>query len=108
MDIKDERSKKMKHSKEEFVEIVKKVRDVLKTDECATCSCPNTRCEWHGDCYNCIRIYRHFGHNVPSCLQPVIGKKIANIMDAVQNEIQEIPKRPDELYDYLYSFAPIE
>jgi len=29
-------------------------------------------------------------------------------MDAAQNEIQESPKRPDELYDYLYSVAPIE
>jgi hypothetical protein len=30
------------------------------------------------------------------------------IKEAVENEIQEIPKRPDELYDYLYSVAPIE
>lgn len=96
----------MEQTKEEFVEIVKKVRDVLKTDKCATCPCPNIRCEWHGDCYNCIRIYRHFSHNVPSCLQPVISTKIANIMEAAQNEIQEIPKRSDELYDYLYSVAP--
>jgi hypothetical protein len=29
-------------------------------------------------------------------------------MAAAQNEIQEIPKRPDELYDYLYSVAPKE
>jgi len=98
----------MEESKEEFVEIVKKVRDVLKTDECATCPCPNTRCEWHGDCYNCIRIYRHFGHNVPSCLQPVIAQKIARIKEAAENEIQDIPKRSDELYDHLYSVAPIE
>jgi len=98
----------MTQTKEDFVEIVKKVRDVLKTDECATCSCPNIRCEWHGDCYNCIRIYRHFRHNVPNCLQPVIAQKISRIKEAVENEIQEIPKRPDEIYDYLYSVAPIE
>lgn len=98
----------MEELKEEFVEIVKKIRDVLKTDEYAACPCLNTRCEWHGDCYNCIRIYRHFGHNVPSCLQPVIAQKIARIKEAAENEIQEIPKRSDELYDYLYSVAPIE
>ena len=98
----------MEQSKEEFVEIVKKLRNVLKTDECITCSCPNTRCELHGDCYNCIRIYRHLGHNVPNCLKPVINKKMEKIKEAVENEIQEIPKRPDELYDYLYSVAPIE
>lgn len=98
----------MEQSKDEFVEIVKKIRNVLKTDENVTCSCPNTRCEWHGDCYSCIRIYRHLAHNVPSCLQPVIKKKIARIKAAAENEIQVIPKRSDELYDYLYSVAPIE
>jgi hypothetical protein len=100
--------KSMTHTKEEFVEIVKKVRNVLKTDECVTCSCPNTRCEWHGDCYNCIRIYRHFGHNIPNCLKPVVNKKITRIKEAVEKEIQEIQKRSDEIYDYLYSVAPIE
>ena len=38
-----------------------------------------------------------------------ISVRLTNeFMDAVKNEIQEIPKRPDELYDYLYSVAPIE
>jgi len=41
-------------------------------------------------------------------LQPVIGKKIARITEAAENEIQKIPLRPDELYDYLYSVAPKE
>ena len=52
--------------------------------------------------------YCHFAHNVPSCLQPVIRQKIERIKEAAQNEIQKIPKRSDELYDYLYSVAPIE
>jgi hypothetical protein len=81
----------MELSKEKFVDIIKEIREVLRTDECTECSCPNMRCEWHGDCYSCIRIYRHFSNHVPRCLQFVLDKKIAT---------------PDEYYDYLNLVAP--
>jgi hypothetical protein len=93
-------------SKEEFVEIITGIREVLKTDECAQCSCPNVRCEFHGDCYNCIRIYRHFGAGFPRCLQFVLDKKIARITEAAAAEGQKKPLSPDEYYDYLHSVAP--
>jgi hypothetical protein len=44
----------MEISKEKFVEVIKEIRKVIASDECAECSCPNIRCELHGDCYNCI------------------------------------------------------
>jgi hypothetical protein len=94
--------------KDKFVETIKEIRAVLKTDECAECSCPNIRCEWHGDCYSCIRIYRHYAHHVPRCLQPVLDKKVARIMQAAENEIQKRPVTPDAYYDYLNSVAPKE
>jgi site-specific recombinase XerC len=47
----------MAPSKEEFVEIKKRIREVVASDQCAECSCPNVRCELHGDCYNCVRVY---------------------------------------------------
>ena len=98
----------MELSKEKFVDVIKGIREVLKTDECAECSCPNIRCEWHGDCYSCIRIYRHFGNHVPRCLQFVLDKKIARITQAAENEIQKRSITPDEYYDYLNSVAPKE
>jgi hypothetical protein len=98
----------MEQSKEKFVETIKEIREVLKTDECAECSCPNFRCEWHGDCYNCIRIYRHFAHHVPRCLQFVLDKKVSRITQAAENETQKRPATPDEYYDYLNSVAPKE
>lgn len=98
----------MEITKEKFVEIIKEIREVLKSDEHAECSCPNIRCEWHGDCYNCIRIYRHYAHHVPRCLQFVIDKKIARITQAAKNEIQKRSITPDEYYDYLNSIAPKE
>jgi len=96
----------MEISKEEFVERIKQIREVLKTDESSECSCPNVRCEWHGDCHSCIRIYRHFGHHVPRCLQFVLDKKIARITQAAENEIQKRSVTPDEYYDYLNLVAP--
>jgi len=98
----------MNPSKEEFVHAVKAIRDMLKTDECAECSCPNIRCEWHGDCYNCIRIYRHFGRHVPRCLQFVLDKKIAAITEAAENEGRKKPLTPAEHFDYLDAVAPKE
>lgn len=96
----------MKQSKEEFVGVINKIREVLKTDECAECSCPNVRCELHGDCYNCIRVYRHFGHHVPRCLQFVLEKKIASITKTAEKEMGKRAITPDEYYDYLNSVAP--
>ncbi len=98
----------MVQSKEEFVALAKTVREMLKTEACAECSCPNLRCEWHGDCYNCIRIYRHFGRHVPRCLQFVLDKKIASITEVAKNEGQKKPLTPDEYFDYLNAVAPKE
>lgn len=96
----------MAQSKEEFVGVIEKIREVLETDECMECSCPNVRCEWHGDCHNCIRIYRHFGHHVPRCLQFVLDNKLAGITKTAQSEMEARPITSDEYYDFLNSVAP--
>jgi len=98
----------MEDPKQEFVDFIKELRAMLKTDECAECSCPNIRCEWHGDCYNCMRIYRHLGSHVPRCLQFVIDKKIDRIIEATENERQKRSIKSDDYYDYLHSVAPKE
>jgi hypothetical protein len=98
----------MEISKEQYVAIVKEIREVLKTDECAECSCPNIGCEWHGDCYSCVRIYRHFGNHVPRCLQFVLDKKSAAIKEAVEIGLRKKPIPPDEYRAYLSETAPKE
>jgi hypothetical protein len=95
-------------SKEEFAEIIKKLRALKTSGDHAECSCPNARCELHGDCYNCIRAYRHFGHHVPRCLQFVLDRKMACIIRAVENEMGPRPISPDEYYDYAESILPRE
>jgi hypothetical protein len=95
-------------SKEQYVATVKEIREMLKTDECIECSCPNILCEWHGDCYSCVRIYRHFGNHVPRCLQFVLDKKSIAIKEAVELAMQKKPIPPDEYRDYLNQVAPKE
>lgn len=96
----------MSMTKDDFVEMIKKVREVLSSDECKECSCPNTRCELHGDCYNCIRVYRHFGHHVPRCLQHVIENKEKLIKEAVTKTLESRPISPAEYYDHLNNVLP--
>ena len=96
----------MSSSKEEFVKTIKKIHQVVASDECKECSCPNLRCELHGDCYNCVRVYRHFGHHVPRCLQFVFDKKIAAISKTMETEMGKRPKTPNEYYDYLDTVMP--
>lgn len=96
----------MNITKEKYAEVVKEIRAMLATDECAKCSCPNVRCEWHGDCYNCVRIYRHFGNHVPRCMQFIMDKKAARLKEAVESETRGKPVPPDEYHDYLKVAAP--
>jgi hypothetical protein len=98
----------MEISKEQYVAIVEEIREMLKTDEGAECSCPNIRCEWHGDCHSCVRIYRHFGRHVPRCLQFVLDNKTAAIKEAVELGLGKRPMPPDEYRDCLQKVAPKE
>jgi len=98
----------MEISKEQYVEMAGRIREMLKTDECAECSCPNVRCEWHGDCYTCVRIYRHLGNHVPRCLQFVIDKKSAAIKESIDAQMKKKPVPPDEYHDYLIKSVPKE
>ena len=95
------------YSKEEFLQITSEIRALLASKEHSACSCPNTRCELHGDCYNCIRVYRHFGHHVPRCLQFVLDRKMAAAAQVLEKEMTKRPSPPEEYYDYRDAILPI-
>ena len=96
------------YSKEDFIKITKEIRELVASSEHAECSCPNARCELHGDCYNCIRAYRHFAHHVPRCLQCVLENKRAAIIRTLEREMAEKPSPPGDYYDYRDSVMPAE
>ena len=50
-------------------ELISKVRAMLAMEQDSSCPCTMTECEWHGQCYECVRIHRCFADRVPACLQ---------------------------------------
>lgn len=94
--------------KDEYVDLIKQIREMLASGAEAKCSCPKTKCEWHGDCYNCIRIHRHFGDHVPNCLQFILQNKVKELARAAEMTAEPKPKTPDEFWDHVNEVAPPE
>lgn len=95
-------------SKEEYVEIIKRCRDLLASDEARECSCPKVKCEWHGKCYECVRIHRHYGKHLPNCLQHILKDKVQAIADTIESTVERKPYTPDEYWDYVNEVAPLD
>jgi len=91
----------MDMSKEEFMTLIEEIREMLKSDVQKECSCPKKKCEWHGDCHNCIRIHRHFGNHVPNCLQFILNDKIKTLAGVAEMNVSKKEMTPDEYWDYV-------
>lgn len=94
--------------KDDYVNLVKEIRAVLASGKEATCSCPKTKCEWHGDCYHCIRIHRHFGDHVPDCLLFILQGKVREMARAAGMTAEKKPMTPDEYWEHVNRVAPLE
>ena len=70
--------------KEEYYQLIKDLRAKLASEECKGCSCPKIQCEWHGDCYKCVRQHCINGNHVPNCLQFILDEKIASIAEVAE------------------------
>lgn len=90
-----------KKTKEEYYEMIKGIRVKLATDECRKCSCPKIHCEWHGDCYTCVRQHRINGNHIPNCLQPILDDTVAKIAEAVEMTISKKPHTTPDYWAYV-------
>lgn len=89
-------------SKEEFNdEVVPKIREVLKDTNNLKCSCPKTKCEWHGKCQECVAIHRFYKDHIPNCFQQFVNEKIRAIAQIGELEVYEKEKTPPEYWDYV-------
>ncbi len=95
-------------TKEKFVEEIKEIRAMLDSGAEAKCSCPNIHCEYHGNCYDCVRIHRHYKDHVPKCLQPMLREKVMGLAQVVEFTVDNKPSSPKEYWDYLKEVAPRE
>jgi len=93
-------------TKEEYTKHIMEIRKILKSDACKECPCPKIKCEWHGDCYNCVRIHRHFGDHIPNCLQFILKDKIKEMARTVEMNLEAKEQTPAEYWDYVNQVAP--
>jgi hypothetical protein len=87
--------------KEEHYQLIKECRAKLETNACQGCSCPEIKCEWHGDCYNCVRLHRIYADHVPRCLQLMLYKKVEQITEIAEMTASRKPTTPGDYWDYV-------
>ena len=88
-------------TKEEYYQLIKGIRAKLASEDCRECSCPKTNCQWHGDCYTCVRQHRIHGDHVPNCLQVILDKKVTAIAAVAEMTVQKEPQTPADYWDYV-------
>ena len=87
--------------RDEFVDAVKKSRELIESGEHSECPCTNTTCQWHGKCFECVLIHRVKKHHVPQCLQPILRDKIAGLAKTAELRTED-DRPPGEFWDYLH------
>ena len=88
-------------TKEEYYELVLKNRELAANSSVTRCICPNTLCDWHGKCKECVALHRYHNDHVPFCLQPVIREKLKAIAATVEMEIASKEGTPIEYRHYV-------
>ena len=92
--------------KEQYAALIKELRTMIKSGRYAKCPCPKLKCEWHGQCFECVMIHRFNQDHVPCCMQPMLRRKIAELAKVAEMVVEPKPLRPEEYYDYLHEVYP--
>ena len=88
-------------TKEEYYEQVLENRKMLADPQFTKCTCPNTLCDWHGKCKECVAIHRHYGDHIPACLQPILSDKIKALASVVEMVPEKKAPTPTEYRLYV-------
>lgn len=88
-------------SREDYYEHVLENRRLVALPAITRCTCPNTLCDWHGRCKECVALHRDNGNHVPFCLQPIPGDKILSLLETVEMTAENKPGRPLEYRKYV-------
>jgi len=51
-----------------------KPHEILSDENNTLCICPDTDCQWHGNCKDCMGLHRHHA-TIPHCLEFELNKK---------------------------------
>ena len=88
-------------TKEEYYEDTLKNRALLASQEVLDCSCPYSRCEWHGKCRECVALHRYHAEHLPCCLQPLLREKITVLAGCCEMETTSRVKEFEKCREYV-------
>jgi len=74
-------------TKEEYYDLIMKNRELASDPQVLKCTCPNTLCDWHGKCGECVALHRYHCDHLPFCLQPIINEKIKSLAGVVEKSV---------------------
>lgn len=90
-------------TKEEYYELVLENRSLARDPAVLRCTCPNTLCDWHGKCKECVALHRYHNDHVPFCLQPIIRERVKALAATVEMETKPKEGTPIEYRHYVRS-----
>ena len=88
-------------TKEEYYDLVLQNRKLAADPSVTRCTCPNTLCDWHGKCKECVALHRYHNDHLPFCLQPLVSEKIKALASAAELEISPRQGTPIEYRHYV-------
>ena len=86
---------------EEYYDMVVANRALAADPKVLACTCPNTLCDWHGKCRECVALHRHYGDHLPVCLQPLIHDKIQALAGVAERTTAAKEATPIEYRRYV-------
>jgi len=88
-------------TKEEYYDLILENRRLAADPQITKCSCPNTLCDWHGKCKECVALHRYHNDHVPVCLQSIINDKISALANAAEMLTVKKDPTPIEYRHYV-------
>ena len=88
-------------TKEQFYEQALKNREMAADPEITKCTCPDTLCEWHGKCKECVALHRAKNHHLPVCLHHILEDKLKDLLVAVELTATKIEPTSVEYRQYV-------
>lgn len=88
-------------TKEAYYEQVLENRKLATDPSVTKCTCPNTLCDWHGKCKECVALHRYHKDHVPFCLQFILRDKLTVLAGTVEMELAQKEGTPIEYRHYV-------
>jgi len=88
-------------TKEQYYELILQNRKLASDQEVMKCTCPNTLCDWHGKCQECVALHRYHNDHIPVCLQPVIDDKLRALVATAEMLATKKDGTPIEYRHYV-------